>query len=153
MLLNRRGQLGPHGLEDLPMAVMAFIVAIASIVMFLDISTGQLTESALDDMHDTGKRLVETLSGGIFQTEISRSYGSKVLDERIIDDVCRSDSNLTGIAGFVEYLFRARIATESRSWEFGPEPPEHALAYGGYVTVLIGDRLENGGVEVKIWRD
>ncbi len=152
MLLNRRGQLGPQGLEDLPMAIMAFIAAIALMIIFLSISLGQLTESALDDIHDTGKRLVETLSGEIFQTEVSRSYGSKVLDERRIKDIHESASNLTGIVGPIEYRFWAKISAGLESWEFGPRPPEAALSYGGPVTVLVSDRLENGEVEVKIWR-
>lgn len=152
MLVNRKGQLGPQGLEDLPMAVMAFIAAVASMIIFLNISSGQLNESRTGDMHDTGKRLFETLSGEAFKSDISRSYGSNVLDGGVLDETHDANRNLTGLLGSIGYAFRAEIGTESKSWLFGPDAPNTTLTYGGSVTLLIDGSLYNGDITVKIWR-
>jgi len=152
MLVNRRGQLGPQGLEDLPMSVMAFIAAVASLIIFLNISSGQLNESRTGDMHDTGKRLFETLSGETFKSDISRTYGSNVLDGGVMDETYNANRNLTGLIDSIEYGFRAEIGTESRSWLFGPDAPNATLTYGGSVTVLMKGSLYNGDITVKIWR-
>ncbi len=150
--MNGRGQLGPQGLEDLPMAIMAFIVAVASVIIFMDISASHLGESELNDMHDAGKRLAETLSGEAFKSELSRSYGSHVLDGEMIERASAEDPSLRSIAGSLEYLFWAEADCGARAWEFGEEPPESALSYGAPVTILLGGELHNGGITVKIWR-
>lgn len=72
----RKGQMGPQGLEDLPMAVMAFIVAVCAVIIFLRLSAGHLEFSGDDDMHAAGKRLVETLSNEVFKSPESRVYGN-----------------------------------------------------------------------------
>lgn len=151
MLLNKRGQLGPQGLEDLPMAVMAFIVGIAAVIMLLDISSAHLTESKLNDMHNTGKRLVENLVE-VFKSDESGRYGDQVLDEARVNALHQADPSLRNVVGPVEYGFSAKVSYGSSELDFGGEPPAQALAYGGAVTVLSGGALKDGELTVKIWR-
>jgi hypothetical protein len=142
MLMNRRGQLGPQGLEDLPMVVMAFIAGIAALIMFFSITSARLTEAELGDMHNTGKRLVEQLSGEMFRSE---------LDASLIDARSGTDAGLKDAVGPIEYNFWAEIETQDRSWTFGSGPRNGTLAYGGAVTVLSDDSLYDGEVIVRIW--
>lgn len=148
MLMNKKGQIGPQGLEDLPMAVMAFMVAIASVIIFLNITSAHLGESGMYDEHKTGKRLAETLSGDMFKSEVSSSYGSNVLDARLIQQVHDSNPTLNNTLGSVEYGFWAKID----EWEFGEDPPNATQVYREVVTVLSEGILYNGEVIVKIWR-
>lgn len=150
MLMNRKGQIGPQGLEDVPMAVMAFMACVASIIIFIGVTSGHLAESRLDDMHDTGKRLVETLSGDLFKSELSRSYGDGVLDGALIEGMRGSD--LKNTVGSVEYAFWAEVSAAGDSYEFGEQPPETSLAYGGPVSVLLDGGIVNGEIRIRIWR-
>jgi len=149
--MNKRGQLGPQGLEDLPMVVMAFIAGIAALIMFFSITSARLTEAELGDMHNTGKRLVEQLSGEIFRSELSRGYGDNVLDASLIDALSGTNTGLKDVVGPIEYSFWAEIETQDRSWTFGSGPRNGTLAYGGAVTVLSDDSLYDGEVIVRIW--
>jgi len=151
MLMNKKGQMGPQGLEDLPMAIMAFIVAIAAIIIYLDIASAHLSEANMADMHNTGKRLVETFSSEVFNSDISRFYGGRVLDAKLIQVYYDKNSTLSGIVGSVEYKYWARIETELDSWEFGLDPPKRALMYGDTVTILSDGLLYNGRITLKIW--
>ncbi len=150
--MRAKGQLGPQGLEDLPMAVMAFIVGVASLLLLFGMVSDRLADERRSDIHDTGKRLAEQLSGSAFQSDDSSSYGEGILDGALIERIHDSNSTLEGLVGPVEYDFQAVIALDWRQWVFGSEPPENSLAYGGAVTVLIGGILYNGEVTVKIWR-
>lgn len=137
--------MGPQALEDIPMAIMAFLVGIAAMIIFLDVTSGHLTESRADDLHNAGKRLVETISGDIFQSEVSASYGSNVLDAELIS--LYSNESL----GSLEYPFWAEVRAGWLSWQFGQEPPERTFNFVNRVTVLTEEGLYNGIVEVKIW--
>lgn len=147
----KKGQLGPQGLEDLPMAVMAFIAAVAAVIILMDVSSGHLSFSSADDMHNAGKRLAETLSGELFKSEESRSYGESVLDWDLVKELHQKDPMLRDLAGYLEYRFWARIHLESRALEFGEEPPEAALSYNNAVSALVGGSIYNGRVTIKIW--
>ena len=151
-MLNKRGQLGPQGLEDLPMAVMAFIVAIMALIMLLNVSSGHLNFSQEDDMHNAGKRLVETVAGEIFKSEESRSYGENVLDWDIVKEAHARDPTLKNLIGYIEYDFSVVIDLSSRRLAFGASPPESALSYGGMVSALVDSKIYNGEVIVKIWK-
>jgi hypothetical protein len=153
MFLNKKGQMGPQALEDLPMVIMAFIVGIASIIIFLDITSAHLTETHLNDMHDNGKRLVETLSGETFKSSLSRAYGNKVLDGALIEKTHQENPQLRDLLGAIEYSFWAKIQISWKKWEFGEDPPENGLVYGGTATVLLDGSLYNAEILVKIWRN
>lgn len=149
--MNKRGQLGPQGLEDLPMAVLALIVGVAVLVVFFSIVTSRLTEVEVNDMHATGKRLVEELSSDLFESNESRSYGDSVLDGAMLDETHDMNPALDGLIGSIEYGFWAEISIGIKEWAFGAAPPETALAYGGAITVLSDSLLYDGEVVVKIW--
>ncbi len=149
--MGRKAQLGPQGLEDLPMAVMAFIIGIAVLIIFFSIVNSRLTEAEVNDMHDTGKRIVEELSGEVFQSEESGSYGNGVLDIKVISKLYAENKSLKNIIGPIEYGFWASIGMGLQEWQFGSKPPKDALAYGGAVTILSGDLLYDGEIIVKIW--
>lgn len=148
----RKGQLGPQGLEDLPMAVMAFIVAIAALIILLNLSSGHLSFSQEDDIHSAGKRLVEILAGEVFKSDESRSYGETVLDWSVVKGIHATDPTLKNLVGSVEYHFWAAIDLGSRRLEFGGEPPETALSYGGAVSALVDGKIYNGEIIVKMWK-
>jgi len=150
--MDKKGQIGPQGLEDVPLSLMAFMTAIAFMILFFTIVSSRLTEAQVDDMHKTGKRLAEQLGGEIFKSERSASYGANVLDASLIDLTESSDKTLAGRVGALEYSFWARISAGPKQWEFGVSPPETTLAYGLPLTVLFEDFLEDGEVVVKIWR-
>jgi hypothetical protein len=150
-MLNRKGQLGPQGLEDLPMVVMAFIVAIAAIIILLNISSGHTGFSRQDDLHSAGKRLAETLSGEVFKSEESRSYGA-VLDWALVERAHETDFTLQNIVGSVEYGFWAEMDIGSRRLEFGEKPPDAALAYSAPFSALADGVLLNGRITVKTWK-
>jgi len=147
-----KGQLGPQGLEDLPMTVMAFIVGVASLLILFGIVSDRLVDESRSDIHSTGKRLTEQLSGSAFQSDESSSYGEGILDGALITRIHTSNSTLSGLVGPVEYAFQAVITAGPGQWAFGSEPPKTSLAYGSAVTVLIDGILYNGEVTVKIWR-
>ena len=92
------------------MAIMAFIVGVGAMIIFLNLSLAHISDSKVDDMHNTGKRLVETLSGEIFKSEASRSYGSHVLEGNLISEIHSSDSTLQDLVGPIEYKFSAEIS-------------------------------------------
>lgn len=148
---SRKGQLGPQSLEDLPLVIMAFIVAVAVIIIFLNINTNHLMESSDSDLYSAGKRLVETLSGEAFKSDTSRAYGSKVLDASLIEQAGEADS-LEGIINTVEYDFRAEIETDYNVWSFGSEIPNDFMVFKGRVTLLSGSALHDGKISVKIWK-
>jgi hypothetical protein len=148
---GRKGQLGPQGLEDLPLVIMAFIVAVAVIIIYLNISTNHLIESSDSDLYNAGKRLVETLCGEAFKSDTSRAYGSKVLDVSLIEDADEAGA-LEGIINTLEYSFRAEIETDYHTWSFGSEIPNDFMVFKERVTLLSGSALHDGKISVKIWK-
>lgn len=150
--LDKKGQIGPQGLEDIPFVLMAFIAGVLSLMLFFGLVGARANNSRADDMHLAGKRLVEAISGEAFKSNESRAYGDNVIDGSLLSDAQESDSSLRGVIGPAEYGFSARVATSFLEWEFGKEPPETALSYGGYTTVLWGDELYDAQIIVKIWK-
>lgn len=150
--INKRGQIGPQGLEDIPFILMAFIAGTLSLMLLFGVVSARTTDSRADDMHSAGKRLVEAISGEAFKSNESRAYGDNVIDGSLLADAQESDSSLKGVIGPAEYGFSARVATSFLEWKFGKEPPETALSYGGYATVLWGDELYDSRIIVKIWK-
>jgi hypothetical protein len=128
---------------------MAFIVAVGSIIIFLDISSAHLEESRDSDIYFAGKRLVESLSGEVFKSENSRAYGNKVLDARLIEDA-ESRGELETSINIVEYGFHARIETAGGDWDFGESIPDDCMVFSDTATIL-SDSLANGRITVWIW--
>jgi len=150
--LNKKGQIGPEGLEDIPFVLMAFIAGVLSLMLFFNLVESRTINSRTDDLHSVGKRLVEAISGESFKSNESRAYGDNVLDGNLLSDAQESDSSLKGLIGPVEYSFSAVVSTSFLNWEFGKEPPETALSYGGYTTILWGEELHDARIIVKIWK-
>jgi hypothetical protein len=146
MLMNRKGQMGPQAMEDVPITIMAFIAAVAAVILFINITSGYLSESKLRDMHDTGKRLVENVPK-VFESDFVG-----VLDAELLDGVSTDDPSLEGVFGPIEYGFWVQVKTKSRMWVFGQGPPRNSLAYGAAASVLSGTSLSNAEIIVKIWR-
>jgi len=130
---------------------MAFIVGIAVIILFIDITSSHLTETSVSERHETGKRLVETLSAEVFKTSVSRGYGNKVLDGARIEEIHTNNPQLIDLVGTIEYDFWAKLEISWKTWEFGEDPPENGLIYSEMVTVLLDGSLYNGKILVKIW--
>jgi len=150
-LFGKKGQLGPQGLEDLPMTVMAFIIAVAAMIILFKVTAAHGEFSGVDDVHAAGKRLIEALSGEAFKSEESRAYGEEFIDWDVVKARHDEDPSLRGLVGYIEYSFWARVDKGSASLEFGEEPPNTTLAYAVPVPVLYGDEVYNGKVEVRIW--
>ena len=149
--MNRKGQIGPQGMEDMPMSLMAFVVAVGAMVIFIGILSARASEAGAGDMHEAGKRLSDALAGDMFKSPESRSYGGSILDGELINGAWDSDPSLRDSFGYIEYGWWARIEAGKKKWDFGVSPPNSSLAYGGPVTILMGGVLESGKREVKIW--
>ena len=154
MLLNKKGQLGPQELEDIPAALVAFLVLIGSLVIVFSIYSGHISESGLGDLHEVGRRLADTMSGDLFKSQYSMSFGGRVLDRAVLEELSLSDPALDGIVGSMEYGFNGVVRADLDMWEFGePIPTEQTvLSYHRPVTILSGNDLHNGGVIIKVWR-
>jgi hypothetical protein len=146
MRFNRKGQIGPQGLEDLPMAIMAFIVSVGALMIFVGISMSYLEESQHSALHGFGKRLVETLSGEAFRSEASRPYGSRVLDASLVEG-----NYPNGFETSAEYGFWAEVTGPGLKRELGEEAPEDSLAFSEGVTIFRDGCLENGQIVAKVW--
>jgi len=154
MLLNKKGQLGPQELEDIPAALIAFMAMIGALMIIFNIYAGHISESGLGDLHEVGKRLADTLAGDIFKSEYSKSFGDLVLDKELLDDFSSDIPSLEDLVGSVEYGFNGVVRAGSTVWDFGEPAPsdETVLSYYRPFTILSGGSLYNGGVEVKVWR-
>jgi len=150
--LNKKGQIGPQGLEDIPFILMAFIAGVLFMMLFFNLVESRALGSRTDDLHAVGKRLVEAFSGEVFKSNESRAYGDNVIDGNLLTDAQESDTSLKGLIGPVEYSFSVVVATSFLNWEFGKEPPETALSYEGYTTILWGEELHDAKIIVKIWK-
>jgi hypothetical protein len=150
MSIKKKGQMGPQGLEDLPIAILAFIIAITFIILFLGISSDHVSENQMADMHDTGKRIVDILVGDIFKSNYSTSYGSNILDAAVIDSI--EPCKILDAIGPIEYYLYVEIHTPKKNWFFGTKPPEVTLSYARNVTVLKEGVLYDGEVIVRIWK-
>lgn len=150
--MNRKGQIGPQGMEDMPMSLMAFVVAVGAMVIFLGILSAKASDAGAGDMHEAGKRLSDALAGDMFKSSSSRSYGGSVLDGALIEEAWGADPGLRGSFGYIEYGWWARLEAGRKNWDFGENPPNSSLSYGGPVTILMGGVLESGKREVKIWK-
>jgi hypothetical protein len=152
MLLNKGGQLVPQALEDLPAAIIAFIAMMGVIVVLFNIYANHTTETGVVDTQEVGRRMVRTLST-LFVSPESASYGSKVLDARLLDNYSSNNPGLRDKVGAVEYGFHGTVVKQNGVWEFGEDPPEtDFLVYKMPVTILSKRSLRNGEVIVKIWR-
>ncbi len=149
--LNNTGQLSPQSLEDLPLSLMVFLVSIAIVLFLFVLSTNHISTTDIDDLHNTGKRLVETLTSEVFVSPLSRSYGAMVLDGDEISRLHLLDPTLENTTGPIEYNFWVLVRGD-KSWEFGDPPKRRVLTYGTPVTILSHNSLYNGEVVVKIWR-
>ncbi len=139
-------------MEDIPMSLMAFVVAVGAMVVFLGILSARASDAGAGDMHEAGKRLSDALAGDMFKSPASRSYGGSVLDGAAVDAAQESDPMLVDSFGYIEYGWWARIKAGRNKWDFGETPPNSSLSYGGPVTILMGGILESGEREVKIWK-
>lgn len=154
MLINKRGQLGPQELEDIPAALIAFMAMVAALVIMFNIYSSHISESGLGDMHEVGRRLADTLAGDVFKSQYSKSFGDLVLDGELLDEFSLVAHDLENVVGSVEYGFNGVVRADSDMWTFGESVPtdQTVLSYYRPVTILSRSALHNGGVEVKIWR-
>ncbi|MBN2517288.1 MAG: hypothetical protein JXB14_00425 [Candidatus Altiarchaeota archaeon] len=153
--MNKKAQLGPQELEDIPTAAIAFLGLITALIILFNTYNDRLSESKVSDMHELGKRLSETLAGDIFASLDSLSFGDFVLDEEMLDRLEADAPALKDLVGSVEYGFYADVRADSgRAWAFGEPVPggKTMFNYRQPVTILAGEVLYDGHIKLGVWR-
>lgn len=149
MQLGEKGQLGPQGLEDLPLVIFAFITGISAVMLLIDISSAQVGDSEKILFHASGKRLLES-SKSYFQSDFSSAYGA--IDEGRLKDVRNLGINISRQMGYLEYAMNISVFFSNRSYSFGDLPNGPFRQYVLPVSVVSSSRLYNGRIEAKIWK-
>jgi hypothetical protein len=151
MLLNKKGQLGPGALEEFPISIMSFISAIVVVMLFFNVMSTHASGFGNSDLHNVGKRAMDSLSHRVFGSDFSLSFSPNTLDANVVKELDKSDQNLSNHLNFIEYSFRVEISYSSKSFAFGKKTPADTFTYARHVTVLDGDSLYNGKLTLKIW--
>lgn len=144
--MNKKGQLSPQELEDMPTIMVGFIFSIALFAIFLLVISSNLEDSRGDYEYSLGRQVVSSMPM-LLSSERSRPYGKNVMDSLLIDDLDpKTLENLT-----FGYHFLLNIESEGAIWTFGKDMGDSAIIFHKDALLLDDSMLRNAKIDLMLW--